>query len=65
VIGDKWNAYLELLAKDMSEGDALDELHLKRYWSPARRRFGLVGRLYSTTYKASFTGGSSLLSESI
>ncbi|KAH9973831.1 8 kDa subunit-domain-containing protein [Lactifluus volemus] len=31
VIGDKWNAYLELLAKDMSEGDALDELQLKRY----------------------------------
>ncbi|KAF5368653.1 hypothetical protein D9757_010194 [Collybiopsis confluens] len=31
VIGDKWNAYLEHLAKDMSEGDALDELQLKRY----------------------------------
>ncbi|RDB30853.1 DNA-directed RNA polymerases I, II, and III subunit RPABC5 [Hypsizygus marmoreus] len=31
VIGDKWNAYLELLAKDISEGDALDELQLKRY----------------------------------
>ncbi|KAJ3798532.1 8 kDa subunit-domain-containing protein, partial [Lentinula aff. detonsa] len=31
VIGDKWNAYLEYLAKDMSEGDALDALQLKRY----------------------------------
>ncbi|KAF6752941.1 8 kDa subunit-domain-containing protein [Ephemerocybe angulata] len=31
VIGDKWNTYLELLSKDMSEGDALDELQLKRY----------------------------------
>ncbi|EDR07981.1 uncharacterized protein LACBIDRAFT_190666 [Laccaria bicolor S238N-H82] len=31
VIGDKWSAYLELLAKDVSEGDALDELQLKRY----------------------------------
>ncbi|KAJ3807495.1 8 kDa subunit-domain-containing protein, partial [Lentinula lateritia] len=31
VIGDKWHAYLEYLAKDMSEGDALDALQLKRY----------------------------------
>ncbi|KAK7032867.1 DNA-directed RNA polymerase, subunit N/Rpb10 [Favolaschia claudopus] len=31
VIGDKWNAYLDLLSRDMSEGDALDELQLKRY----------------------------------
>ncbi|KAF4563807.1 DNA-directed RNA polymerase II subunit L [Pleurotus pulmonarius] len=31
VVGDKWNQYLEYLAKDMSEGDALDELQLKRY----------------------------------
>ncbi|KAL4258416.1 RPB10 RNA polymerase subunit family protein [Pleurotus pulmonarius] len=30
VVGDKWNQYLEYLAKDMSEGDALDELQLKR-----------------------------------
>lgn len=31
VIGDKWNAYLELLSRDITEGDALDELQLKRY----------------------------------
>ncbi|KAI3608211.1 dna-directed rna polymerase ii subunit l [Moniliophthora roreri] len=31
VIGDKWNTYLDLLAKDITEGDALDELQLKRY----------------------------------
>ncbi|RDX40272.1 hypothetical protein OH76DRAFT_1366471, partial [Lentinus brumalis] len=31
VIGDKWNAYLDLLSKDTSEGDALDQLQLKRY----------------------------------
>ncbi|KAG7094746.1 hypothetical protein E1B28_005563 [Marasmius oreades] len=31
VVGDKWNAYLDLLGKDVSEGDALDELQLKRY----------------------------------
>ncbi|KAH9887889.1 8 kDa subunit-domain-containing protein [Cubamyces lactineus] len=31
VVGDKWNAYLELLANDISEGDALDQLQLKRY----------------------------------
>ncbi|KIY50777.1 hypothetical protein FISHEDRAFT_38590, partial [Fistulina hepatica ATCC 64428] len=31
VIGDKWNAYLELLAQEKTEGDALDELQLKRY----------------------------------
>ncbi|KAF8591371.1 hypothetical protein K439DRAFT_998053 [Ramaria rubella] len=31
VIGDKWNKYLELLSRDISEGDALDELQLKRY----------------------------------
>ncbi|KAF9467833.1 DNA-directed RNA polymerase, subunit N/Rpb10, partial [Collybia nuda] len=38
VIGDKWNAYLELLAKDIRllinsarSSDALDELQLKRY----------------------------------
>ncbi|KAF8519416.1 8 kDa subunit-domain-containing protein [Gautieria morchelliformis] len=30
VIGDKWDK-LELLAKAVSEGDVLDELHLKRY----------------------------------
>ncbi|KAF9078135.1 8 kDa subunit-domain-containing protein [Rhodocollybia butyracea] len=31
VIGDKWNVYLEHLAKDMTEGDALDALQLKRH----------------------------------
>ncbi|KAI0713964.1 8 kDa subunit-domain-containing protein [Earliella scabrosa] len=31
VVGDKWNAYLDLLSKDVSEGDALDQLQLKRY----------------------------------
>ncbi|EJF55740.1 hypothetical protein DICSQDRAFT_73028, partial [Dichomitus squalens LYAD-421 SS1] len=31
VVGDKWTAYLDLLAKDISEGDALDQLQLKRY----------------------------------
>ncbi|KAI9068416.1 hypothetical protein FKP32DRAFT_1618705 [Trametes sanguinea] len=31
VVGDKWNAYLELLANDVAEGDALDQLQLKRY----------------------------------
>ncbi|KAH9858537.1 DNA-directed RNA polymerase I, II, and III subunit RPABC5 [Lenzites betulinus] len=30
VVGDKWQRYLELLA-DMQEGDALDQLELKRY----------------------------------
>ncbi|KAH8101075.1 8 kDa subunit-domain-containing protein, partial [Cristinia sonorae] len=31
VVGDKWNAYLELLATQVSEGEALDQLMLKRY----------------------------------
>jgi len=31
VIGNKWETYLELLAKGNSEGDALDELGLQRY----------------------------------
>jgi len=32
VIGDKWDKYLSLLeGEDMNEGDALDELQLKRY----------------------------------
>ena len=31
VIGNKWDSYLELLKADYSEGDALDELGLKRY----------------------------------
>ncbi|KAF7317036.1 hypothetical protein HMN09_00438100 [Mycena chlorophos] len=31
VIGDKWSAYLELLSRDIGEGEALDELQLKRY----------------------------------
>jgi len=31
VIGNKWESYLELLKADYAEGDALDELGLKRY----------------------------------
>jgi DNA-directed RNA polymerase I, II, and III subunit RPABC5 len=31
VIGDKWDAYLDLLQADYPEGDALDKLQLQRY----------------------------------
>ena len=31
VIGNKWETYLNLLQTDFSEGDALDELGLRRY----------------------------------
>jgi DNA-directed RNA polymerase subunit N (RpoN/RPB10) len=31
VIGNKWDAYVALLQDDYPEGDALDELQLKRY----------------------------------
>lgn len=31
VVGDKWELYLNLLKEDKTEGDALDELKLKRY----------------------------------
>ena len=31
VIGNKWETYLYLLQADYSEGDALDELGLRRY----------------------------------
>ncbi|OQV12865.1 putative DNA-directed RNA polymerases I, II, and III subunit RPABC5 [Hypsibius exemplaris] len=31
VLGDKWEAYLNLLSNDYQEGDALDALKLKRY----------------------------------
>ncbi|KAL4315046.1 hypothetical protein HN51_069269 [Arachis hypogaea] len=31
VIGNKWDAYLDLLQSDYSEGDALDALGLVRY----------------------------------
>ncbi|KAI8922652.1 DNA-directed RNA polymerase, subunit N/Rpb10 [Entophlyctis helioformis] len=31
VVGDKWNPYLALLQADYTEGQALDELGLKRY----------------------------------
>ncbi|EIN08168.1 hypothetical protein PUNSTDRAFT_68558, partial [Punctularia strigosozonata HHB-11173 SS5] len=31
VIGDKWTRYIKLLEDEYSEGDALDELQLKRY----------------------------------
>ena len=31
VIGNKWETYLSLLQADYNEGDALDELGLKRY----------------------------------
>jgi DNA-directed RNA polymerase I, II, and III subunit RPABC5 len=31
VVGDKWEAYLALLEEDVTEGQALDRLKLKRY----------------------------------
>ena len=31
VIGNKWETYLSYLQADMTEGNALDELGLKRY----------------------------------
>ncbi|KAH0921276.1 hypothetical protein HID58_021294, partial [Brassica napus] len=31
VIGNKWDAYLDLLQLDYTEGDALDALNLVRY----------------------------------
>ncbi|KAI0816822.1 8 kDa subunit-domain-containing protein, partial [Trametes gibbosa] len=31
VVGDKWVAYIDLLKNDVHEGDALDQLQLKRY----------------------------------
>lgn len=31
VIGNKWDSYLALLQADHTEGDALDELGLRRY----------------------------------
>jgi len=31
VIGNKWGTYLEHLTQNLSEGDALDALQLKRY----------------------------------
>lgn len=31
VVGNKWEAYLELLQPNVTEGEALDELGLKRY----------------------------------
>lgn len=31
VIGNKWDAYLELLEKDVSVSEALDYLNLRRY----------------------------------
>ncbi|KAJ1730352.1 DNA-directed RNA polymerase II subunit L [Coemansia biformis] len=31
VVGDKWEQYLELLEKDLGDGEALDALGLKRY----------------------------------
>ncbi|KAH7098872.1 8 kDa subunit-domain-containing protein [Auriculariales sp. MPI-PUGE-AT-0066] len=31
VLGDKWNRYLELLATDKTEGEAMDALGLTRY----------------------------------
>ncbi|KAJ2682293.1 DNA-directed RNA polymerase II subunit L [Coemansia spiralis] len=31
VVGNKWEKYLELLEKDLSDGEALDALGLKRY----------------------------------
>ncbi|ELU41201.1 RNA polymerases N domain-containing protein [Rhizoctonia solani AG-1 IA] len=31
VIGDKWEDYVKLLRDDVTEGDAMDQLGLKRY----------------------------------
>ncbi|KAL1762106.1 8 kDa subunit-domain-containing protein [Schizophyllum commune] len=31
VVGDKWATYMRLLAENVSEGDALDQLNLRRY----------------------------------
>jgi len=31
VIGNKWETYLNLLQADFSEGDAMDQLGLRRY----------------------------------
>ncbi|GMI32922.1 hypothetical protein TeGR_g10203 [Tetraparma gracilis] len=31
VTGNKWETYLQLLEADVTEGDALDRLELKRY----------------------------------
>ncbi|KAK9379701.1 8 kDa subunit-domain-containing protein [Kockiozyma suomiensis] len=31
VVGDKWETYLQYLQNDITEGDALDKLGLKRY----------------------------------
>ncbi|CAE6507566.1 unnamed protein product, partial [Rhizoctonia solani] len=31
VIGDKWEEYVKLLRDDVTEGDAMDQLGLKRY----------------------------------
>ncbi|CAM6002695.1 unnamed protein product, partial [Sphagnum balticum] len=31
VVGNKWESYLELLNAEIPEGDALDQLGLKRY----------------------------------
>ncbi|WOO78441.1 DNA-directed RNA polymerases I, II, and III subunit RPABC5 [Vanrija pseudolonga] len=31
VVGNLWESYLELVAADIDEGDALDKLQLKRY----------------------------------
>ncbi|KAG8700376.1 DNA-directed RNA polymerase II subunit L [Ceratobasidium sp. 395] len=31
VIGDKWEDYVKLLKDDVTEGDAMDQLGLKRY----------------------------------
>jgi len=39
VIGNKWESYLELLKADYAEGDALDELGLKRYCCRRMVRF--------------------------
>lgn len=31
VVGNKWEKYLNLLEEDVPEGEALDQLNLKRY----------------------------------
>ncbi|TFY77123.1 hypothetical protein EWM64_g6888 [Hericium alpestre] len=67
VVGDKWNAYLELLSRDMSEGDALDELQLKRYC--CRRmvltHVDLIEKLLHYNRKSPFPPSCSYLSDTM